>query len=231
VANSAEKPKKTTGSDWRDNEPGAEAEELRRIGSRLKALRKQRGFTLREVAERAGLSASFVSMVENGRTEIAISRLVRLTGVCGASVADVLSETHEPRVEYVPLGAALRVPVRSPGVDLRYLASPSWEMEPFLLRLSPNGRLEGLQHPTQEVLYCIEGSPTVIVDEHEYHLSPTDTLFVPESAEHGYHNVGTGDAVLLGVVRTNTDSGTPLLHNLIREHGRAPRGPATDPSD
>jgi transcriptional regulator with XRE-family HTH domain len=206
-------------SAWRDGDPGDEAEELRKIGARLKVLRKARGLTLREVAERAGLSASFVSMVENGRTEIAISRLVRLTGVCGASVADVLSEAHEPRVEYAPLEDALRVPVRSPGVDLRYLASPSWEMEPFLLRLSPHARLEGLRHPTQEVLYCIEGSPCVIVDEREYGLSPTDTLLLPESAEHAYHNDGPNDALLLGVVRTNTDSGVPLLHELIREHG------------
>lgn len=215
------KPMRSIENDWRDSGPGDEAEELRRIGARLKALRKGRGFTLREVAERAGLSASFVSMVENGHTEIAISRLVRLTGVCGAGVADVLSEAHELRVEYTPLEAALRVPMRSPGVDLRYLASPSWEMEPFLLRLSPNARLEGLKHPTQEVLYCIEGSPCVVVDEREYALSPTDTLLLPESADHSYHNEGPDDAVFLGVVRTNTDSGVPLLHELLREHGKA----------
>ena len=193
---------------------------LRALGARLRALRHQQSLTLREAGEQAGLSASFISMVETGHTEIAISRLVRLTGVYGASVADVLSEAHEPAVEYVPLEAALRVPLPSPSVDLRYLASPSWEMEPFLLRLAPRARLEGLKHPVQEIIHCVEGRPIVIVGGREYALSPADTLLVPESVEHAYRNDITEDAVLFGVVRRNTNNGVPLLTGLVRAHGK-----------
>jgi transcriptional regulator with XRE-family HTH domain len=60
------------------------------LGARLRALRTGRGHSLAEVAEATGLSASFLSLVENGRSDITISRLVRVVDFYRVRITDLL---------------------------------------------------------------------------------------------------------------------------------------------
>ena len=172
----------------------------RLIGQRLRSLRLARNMSLREVAERAGLSRTFISLVERGETEIALSRFLRLADVYGVVVADLLANTHEPGVEYTPAEETHLVPSSSEGVEVRYLSSPSWRMQPFLVRLAPGHDLDALAHRGEEFVHCMEGSPTMTVDGQPHPMKPGDTLFIPEYAEHSYTNTGSADAVLVGAV-------------------------------
>jgi transcriptional regulator with XRE-family HTH domain len=51
---------------------------LRTLGETLRAIRVERGFSLGEVAEGTDLSTSFLSLVENGRSDISTGRLFRV---------------------------------------------------------------------------------------------------------------------------------------------------------
>ena len=44
------------------------------LGARLRQLRRSRGVSLADVAEGTGISSSFLSMVEKGKSDITISR-------------------------------------------------------------------------------------------------------------------------------------------------------------
>ena len=46
-----------------------------RVGEVIRRLRQQRGFLLRDLAERSGLSQSFLGAVERGQSDIAVGRL------------------------------------------------------------------------------------------------------------------------------------------------------------
>jgi transcriptional regulator with XRE-family HTH domain len=48
------------------------------VGAQLRALRGARRLSLGDVAKGTGISASFLSLVENGRSDITIGRLTRL---------------------------------------------------------------------------------------------------------------------------------------------------------
>jgi transcriptional regulator with XRE-family HTH domain len=170
------------------------------LGRRLRALRVEKGMSLRKVADAAGLSPSFVGLVERGGTEIAISRLIRLADVCGGVVADLLADVQEPRFEYVPLDAALRAPVDVDGVEILYLATPSWSMQPFMVRLAAGARLGGLVHGTEEFVHCIEGTPALVVNGHTQLMAPGDTICIPRGAVHEYVGDRASSAVLLGAV-------------------------------
>jgi quercetin dioxygenase-like cupin family protein len=157
--------------------------------------------SLREAAQRADLSPSFVGLVERGETEIAISRLVRLTDVYGGVVADLLADVHEPAYEYIAAGQAMSVPTNVAGVKVLYLASPSWQMEPFEVRMEPGSRLAELRHAGEEFIYCMEGCPTLIVAGRAQPMSAGDTVFVPPLAEHAYVNDSNSRAVLIGAAQ------------------------------
>lgn len=73
---------------------------LQAVGVKVSEARTQRGWTLRELAERSGLSVRFLVQLEAGRGNISIKRLADLAGAFGVTAADLLRETTvlPPRV-------------------------------------------------------------------------------------------------------------------------------------
>src|SRR2546422_1922861 len=59
------------------------------VGERLRALRRFRRCTLRTIADRSGLSESFLSQVERGRSSASIASLKRIADALGVSMADL----------------------------------------------------------------------------------------------------------------------------------------------
>jgi len=66
-----------------------------RIGARLKHSRMVRGFTLKEVADAAKCSESFISKLENDRASPSFTMLHRLTAILGANVAALFATGDE----------------------------------------------------------------------------------------------------------------------------------------
>src|SRR3954464_512827 len=66
------------------------------LGDRLRAIRQLRRKTLKEVASAAGISESFLSQLERGRTNATIATLQRLSTALGIEVSDLFT-TGQPR--------------------------------------------------------------------------------------------------------------------------------------
>jgi XRE family aerobic/anaerobic benzoate catabolism transcriptional regulator len=67
------------------------------LGGRVRELRLARGWTLRELAERSGVSVRFLVQLEAARGNISIKRLADLATAFGVAPAELL---HEP--DYLP---------------------------------------------------------------------------------------------------------------------------------
>ena len=72
------------------------------IGKRIAQLRKSRGMTQDQLAERVGISAQAVSKWENDISCPDISLLPKLSEILGISVDELLSGKKEKAVAYVP---------------------------------------------------------------------------------------------------------------------------------
>src|SRR5437588_12571268 len=72
------------------------------VGERLQALRRYRRCTLRVVAERAGLSESFLSQVERGRASASIASLRRIADGLGISISDLFQPEGPPGTSVLP---------------------------------------------------------------------------------------------------------------------------------
>src|SRR6476661_3746360 len=62
------------------------------LGARLSGLRHEHRFSIRQLAERAGISASLISDVERGKVEPSISTLKRLSDALGTTLTYFFSE-------------------------------------------------------------------------------------------------------------------------------------------
>jgi len=65
------------------------------LGSRLRALRADRGETLAQTAERAGISPQYLSEVERGRKEPSSEMIAALAGALDLTVADLMAGAAE----------------------------------------------------------------------------------------------------------------------------------------
>lgn len=171
------------------------------LGSRLKALRSAKGLTLQEVADATGLSRTFVGMVEQGKSEIAVARLLRIADFYGVTIHDLVGTETDPAIELVPLQIARKVPTGEPGVSLWLLATRSSHIsQPFIVELAPHTQLDGLAHSGDEWIVCAEGTTRVRVAEAEHDLRLGDSLFYPGRLTHGYFNHGDDPARIVGSV-------------------------------
>jgi XRE family aerobic/anaerobic benzoate catabolism transcriptional regulator len=77
---------------------------LQVLGAKVREARTGRGWTLRELAERSGVSVRFLVQLEAGHGNISIKRLADLAGAFGVSAADLLRETdYDPPITVVAL--------------------------------------------------------------------------------------------------------------------------------
>lgn len=68
---------------------------LNRLGQHLRVLRKQHNLTIKELASKTGLSLRFLSQLEAGEGNIAISRLAQIASVLGIRLSELLLEVEE----------------------------------------------------------------------------------------------------------------------------------------
>jgi DNA-binding NtrC family response regulator len=69
--------------------PDADAHLNQRIGAKLRALRKGRSLTLKQLAGRTGLSVSLISQIELGKSAASVSTLHKLSGALQVSMSQL----------------------------------------------------------------------------------------------------------------------------------------------
>ena len=60
-----------------------------KISERLKEMRKSKGLTQRELADKAGVSESYICQIENGKM-VSLTKLDKLAEVLGCKVKDLV---------------------------------------------------------------------------------------------------------------------------------------------
>ena len=161
------------------------------LGARLRTLRRANGKSLAEAGAESGLSASFLSLVENGKSDITIGRLIRLVDVYDASITDLLAPS--PSVDEHILRRHERHHVSSPseGIDVLLLARHGrGRMMPQLLEVRPGASLaEPGQHEGDEWLYVLSGELVLEVDGLPTRvLSADDSAYYSSELRHSFRN-------------------------------------------
>jgi XRE family aerobic/anaerobic benzoate catabolism transcriptional regulator len=73
------------------------------LGRRARTIRIERGWTLREVSERSGLSPRFLVQLEAGEGNISVRRLADLARALDTSPSALIADSHEPPTRVIAL--------------------------------------------------------------------------------------------------------------------------------
>lgn len=176
----------------------------RRIDGRLlRALRIGQEMSLRESAERSGLSLSFVSALERGASGASVATLQRLTAAYGTTLAELFGRPDTgSRDRLMPAGARPVLRLGAGSVSIEQLARGTTQLEPQLFILSSGATSDGAySHAGEEFLYLLSGALTVWVgDDETYQLAHEgDALSFPSTLPHRWRNDAGGETRLLWI--------------------------------
>ena len=160
----------------------------------LRALRQARDLSLADVAKGTSISASFLSMVEKGRSDITIGRLIRLMQFYGVSLADLLPHTQGSDPGIVHEHERRRLHSAAEGMDIFMLAPESERgMMPMLLAFEPGaGRKDYGRHAGQEFLFVLDGELILELEGSEpRRLKAGDSATYPGDRPHLLRNGST----------------------------------------
>lgn len=196
----------------------------REFGLRIRALRRFRGLTTREVAAKAGVSASLVNQVETGKTSPSFSTLRRIAQALDVPLAEFFTdgapaEEPPPAAQADPHRFAVPPPPGESVVIVRRdrrkrlqlpeshvvheLLTPNlrWNVEFLWVELEPgHPPLESMGHAGQESAVVIAGTMHVIVGDDEYVLETGDSISLDSSIPHRIENRGTETVIQISAI-------------------------------
>jgi transcriptional regulator with XRE-family HTH domain len=172
------------------------------LGERLRAIRQLRRKTLREVAAVAGVSESFLSQLERGRTNSTIATLQRLATALGIEVSDLFS-TGEPRPRVLRREAREFVAWGELGRKALLTPKPFHSLEIVVARFEPGGSTgdEPYVHgDSEELLVVVEGDVHVQLGTDVHELAAGDSVHYQSSTPHRVSNPGDETAEVMFVI-------------------------------
>lgn len=151
------------------------------LGADLRALRKSRGLTLADLAERVGRSVGWMSQVERDLSAPSITELRHMAAILDVPTSLFFGRASAPDGEsgYVVRKGARR-PIGSGKAGLvEELLSPDLtdDFEVVHSTFEPHSRIgEVVTRPTQEVGYLLSGRLDLVIGGHAFSINPGDSF-------------------------------------------------------
>lgn len=172
------------------------------LGEKIRKKRMEKNMSLKELAEKIDLTASFLSQVERELAEPSITSLRKIADALEVPIFYFLldDEEHSPVVRKNE-----RKVLRFPQSHLTYeLLSPDLnrQMEVLIGRLEPGAISsdEPSTHPGEECILILEGKMEITVGEESYSLEEGDSIYYFASIPHTLRNIGEKQLVFLSVI-------------------------------
>lgn len=163
------------------------------VGKRLKSIRLIRNISQRELAKRAGVTNSTISMIEKNSVSPSISSLKKvLNGIPISLVEFFTEESSEAEIQKIVYSADELIDIGSGDVHMNLVGSsfPNRQMT-FLLETYPENADTGtemLQNNAQEAGYILEGKIELTVGSKVFILNANDSYYFDNNKPHRFRN-------------------------------------------
>ncbi len=178
------------------------------LGLRTRALREGMGLSLRDLAERSGVSAPMLSQVERGETSPTLQVASRIAGGLELRLSQLLRLDEDGAVTIVRRSERRKGPAAGAGHSYEVLTPPlpGQRAELSLHTLAPGVSTGGRGDPpmhepgSREIALVQEGTVTFHCDGQRHELERGDCVTFDADLPHRFENRGERQAVLLAVV-------------------------------
>jgi transcriptional regulator with XRE-family HTH domain len=198
------------------------------LGSLIRSVRTQNGWTLREMSKKVGIPLSTLAKVETDKLSLTYDKLQQLSSRLGMTMTEFLGLGEPPAAEASrPVvsgrrslaGAENTVRVTTPNYDYQYLCADLRQkrMVPILVRLHSHDIAEFgelVKHKGEEFVYVLEGTIEIHLEFYTpVTLTTGQGIYLDSTMEHAYLAKDCESALVLAVC-SSEDSPEGILRYL-----------------
>jgi len=157
------------------------------LGARLRKIRRLQGRTLQDVADRAKITVSLLSKIENDKSQPPVATLTRIARSLGVNVTSLLSDTSEKGTIFVPAEDTKNRLKTDKGYEFFSFASQrAGKLMDIYLFTARKGEVaqQALSHSGEEFVYVLKGSMLYKVGQAQYTLQAGDGLYFDAEDDH-----------------------------------------------
>ena len=176
------------------------------IGPRVRALREAMDLSLRDLAERSGVSAPMLSQVERGETSPTLQVASKIASGLELRLSQLLRLDEESMVSVVRSGEGRRGGAGGHAYEVLTPPLPGLRAEVTRHTLAAGAVTGGPGDPprhepgARETTLVERGSIVLYVDNAEHELHAGDCVTFDADLSHHFANPGKEEAVLLAIV-------------------------------
>jgi transcriptional regulator with XRE-family HTH domain len=178
------------------------------IGTRVRALREGMDLSLRDLAERSGVSAQMLSQVERGETSPTLAVAARIAAGLELTLSQLLRLDEGGAVSVVRASERLRGGAAARGHSYEVVTPPlpGQRAEVAMHTLAPGSATGGPGDPplhepgARETAVVAEGRLTLVCDGAAHDLGEGDAVTFDADLPHHFENNTTADARFYAVV-------------------------------
>lgn len=169
--------------------PLATRSETPRVGARVRALRRERGLTIEQIASATGLTKGFISQLERDRTSPSLSSIARICDALGVRLSHIFE--HEPAPALVRKDERPQVDTYFPTSNFLLSSREERHFQAIESEVGPGaGAGDDLYSLPGEVefVHVLEGTLELRVGEETHVLEAGDSITYELSKPHTWRN-------------------------------------------
>lgn len=188
----------------------SEAETFQKVlGRKIRAIRTRQGTTITQLAQAVGVSKSFLSQLEKGKTSASLMTIRNISRSLNIPLAALFNDVSDGEDASVIVRRGRRKHLKLPGLHPTYeLLAPdlSRRMEPIYNVAEPGAVSSDTlrTHQGEEWFYVIRGQVELNLDGMTYVLEEGDAAYYDSTIPHRWRNVGDSRAEVIVVVTPPT---------------------------
>jgi transcriptional regulator with XRE-family HTH domain len=176
------------------------------VGRRIKALREAMGFSLRDLAERSGVSAPMLSQVERGETSPTLAVAAKIAAGLELTLSQLLRLDEGEHVAVSRAGERRRYERGGHRFEELTPPLPGQRADISLHTLKPGATTGGPDDPpihepgSRETAVVLSGVLALVVDGTRHELHTGDSVTFDADLPHHFENEGEEQARFLAVI-------------------------------
>jgi transcriptional regulator with XRE-family HTH domain len=178
----------------------------RAVGARVRSLREAMDLSLRDLAERSGVSAPMLSQVERGDTSPTLAIAQKIAAGLDLTLSQLLRLDEDRHVVIVRAGKGRTRRRRGHRVEELSPPLPGQRADVSAHTLAPGSATGGPDDPplhepgSRETAVVLEGELELFIDGQRHQLSEGDSVTFDADLPHHFENNGETDARLIAIV-------------------------------
>lgn len=160
--------------------------------AKLKKCREDEGYTLEEVSSAVGISPSYLSRIENGKTGVTFEILDKLASFYGESTLRFFDIKNNEEDEVIRKGKGKILLTGLQGVTIESLINTdngSFESVKFIVEPRCGDFKSHNHHSGEEFIYVLKGILNITLDDtKEFTVQEGDSIHFKSNRMHKWHN-------------------------------------------